>query len=1090
MNAQDYKVLFNQSTALQLILDTNLNIVCATKAFLNNFQTNTEVITGKYVFNVFEFNSTEFGNEGNNTVLASFNKVIKNKITNTLPIIKYNIPNKNGDSFIPRYWKITHSTILDDDNNVKYIVHTAEDVIENETITTTLSQQRKELQKIEESEIFSKTVLNASPDCIKILDTEGRLQFMNENGVCLLEIDDFSQFRNKYWWDLWGDDNQSIIKEAVSKALKGEKVQFQAGDITPKGTAKWWDIVVMPMRIDELTNKTGSLICVSRDITNYKDATFKVKEVEHRYQQMIHSSPSLILILKGIDLIVKVANDAMLEVLGKEKNILEQPLLHVIPELIEQGFGDLLSKVYTTGLPQYGYEVPVYLIRNGKKELFHFTYVYQAQRNIKGEIEGVAVIAQEVTPQALLNKKIKNSEEQFRLLVQQAPVAICVLRGQEYIIETINSQMLEMWDRSLEQAIKKPVFDVLPEFKTQGLKELLDNVIITGERFVAEELALSIRRNGIIDNIYVNFVYEPLLDVNGSITGVMALAHEITELVIARKKMEVQTRLFEDMLMTAPGFVCTLNGPNHVHDLVNEQYQTLFGKRQIKGKPIMEALPELKGQGLDKLLDKVYTTGEPYIGIDIPITLVRDENLLPELGYFNFSYQPMYNEQKEIYAILLFGYEVTAQMLAKKRIEESEIHFRQLADLMPSKISHTDIIGNAHYLNKHWFDYTGLSFDKLKDTGYHNIVHPDDLAAFTKNLKTATETKKVLEMEMRLLNKNGDYKWHLNLASPVLDENESIKMWVGSTTEIHEQMVQKEALELAVKERTAALEIANKELIFQNNEKEKRSAELNIANIELLFQNEEKGKRSAELSIANKELEAFNYVSSHDLQEPLRKIQTFAALILEKEHNNLSENGKYIFKRMQIAAGRMQQLIQDLLSFSRLNTADRRFERFDLNQIVNEVLQDFKDRIDEKNAVIEVASLAELNIVPFQFRQLMQNLLSNALKFAKNDTQLHISISTHIVKGGEHLNNKLIAETIYCHIVFEDNGIGFDQTFSDRIFDVFQKLHSRDEYAGTGIGLAIVKKIVENHNGVVSAHGELGKGTRFDIYIPTNLKNK
>ena len=947
MNAQDYEAIFQQSTALQLVIDTNFNIISASDAFINKSETNRDIIIGKNLFDVFPDNIEQSGNAGSDSIKASFNRVIKNKITDTLPIIKYDIPNPKGGGFITKYWKTSHSPIFDNKNNVKYIVQVAEDVTENELLTIQLEQEKKELQLIEESEVFNRSVLDASPDCIKILDADGRLQFMNENGICLLEVDDFNTIKDNYWWDLWEEDNQQLVKDAVAKANAGERVQFQASRTTAKGNFKWWDIIVMPMQLNGQSYKKASLICVSRDITAYRDADLKVKEVEHRYQEMIYSSHSLILILNGEDLNISVANDAMLEVLGKVKDIIGKPFLKVIPEIKEQGLGDLLRKVYLTGNPEYGYELPVYLIRDGKKQLFHFTYVYQAQRNLKGDIEGVAVIAHEVTPQALLNKKIKSSEEQFRLLVQQAPVAICVLRGETYIIETINTQMLEMWARKLEDVINRPAFDVLPEFKSQGLKELLDNVSSTGKRFVAQELPLSIWRNGTYDNIFVKFVYEPLYNAEGTITSVMALAHEITNLVVARKKMEVQTKLFEDMLMTAPGFVSTLTGPDHVYDLVNDQYQNLFGKRNIQGKPIMAALPELEGQGFDKLLDKVFTTGEPYVGIDIPVMLARDENLAPELRYFNFSYQPMYNEDKAIYAILVFGYEVTEQMNAKKRIEASEIYFRQLADLMPSKIGHTDIDGNAQYFNKHWLEYTGLSFDVLKNIGYHSIIHPDDLVIFAKKFETATQTKTVLEMEMRFLDKNGDYKWHLNLASPVFDDNQEIKMWVGITTEIHEQVVQKTALELAVSERTAALEIANKELQFQNNEKEKRSAELNIANEELVFQNDEKGKRATELSIANKELEAFNYVSSHDLQEPLRKIQTFAALILEKENQNLSDNGKYIFKRMQNAANRMQQLIQDLLSFSHLNSAERRFEPTNLNYIINEVLLDFKDKMIE-----------------------------------------------------------------------------------------------------------------------------------------------
>src|SRR5450631_1991659 len=178
--------------------------------------------------------------------------------------------------------------------------------------------------------------------------------------------------------------------------------------------------------------------------------------------------------------------------------------------------------------------------------------------------------------------------------------------------------------------------------------------------------------------------------------------------------------------------------------------------------------------------------------------------------------------------------------------------------------------------------------------------------------------------------------------------------------------------------RAAELIIANKELAFQNEEKEKRAAELIIANKELAFQNEEKEKRAAELIIANKELLAFTYVSSHDLQEPLRKIQTFVTIILENENKNLSDNGKYNFQRMQLAAGRMQQLIDDLLAFSRINTTELKFEKTDLKTIVDEVKTELKDTIQEKHATIEAIELCPANIIAFQFRQLMYNLISNA----------------------------------------------------------------------------------------------------------------
>ena len=284
--------------------------------------------------------------------------------------------------------------------------------------------------------------------------------------------------------------------------------------------------------------------------------------------------------------------------------------------------------------------------------------------------------------------------------------------------------------------------------------------------------------------------------------------------------------------------------------------------------------------------------------------------------------------------------------------------------------------------------------------------------------------------------------------------------------------------------RAAELSIANKELVFQNKEKEKRAAELIIANKELAFQNEEKEKRAAELIIANKELLAFTYISSHDLQEPLRKIQTFVTIILENEKENLSEKGKYNFERMQLAAGRMQQLIDDLLAFSRINSADHQFENIDLNTIIEEVKNELRDTIQEKEATIEASQLCTANIIAFQFRQLMYNLISNALKFSNPGIAPHITIKCAIVKGTEIDTQNISPKKSYCHITIKDNGIGFEPHFNERIFGVFQKLHGKEVYEGTGIGLAIVKKIVENHKGLITATAELNKGAQFDIYIP------
>jgi light-regulated signal transduction histidine kinase (bacteriophytochrome) len=243
-------------------------------------------------------------------------------------------------------------------------------------------------------------------------------------------------------------------------------------------------------------------------------------------------------------------------------------------------------------------------------------------------------------------------------------------------------------------------------------------------------------------------------------------------------------------------------------------------------------------------------------------------------------------------------------------------------------------------------------------------------------------------------------------------------------------------------------------------------------------------QKNRELEKMNAELQSFAYVSSHDLQEPLRKIQTFATLILEKEKQNLSDKGKDYFRRMQMAAKRMQLLIDDLLAYSRTSTVVGTFVKTDLNEIIKEVKSELKERLEEKHAIIESEGMCMIDIIPFQFRQLMLNLIGNSLKFSKHEIAPHIKLKCEMVNGNQTTINLLSPQKMYCHISVSDNGIGFDPKYADRIFEVFQRLHGKDQYEGTGIGLAIVKKIVENHNGIITATGEPGKGARFDIYFP------
>lgn len=264
---------------------------------------------------------------------------------------------------------------------------------------------------------------------------------------------------------------------------------------------------------------------------------------------------------------------------------------------------------------------------------------------------------------------------------------------------------------------------------------------------------------------------------------------------------------------------------------------------------------------------------------------------------------------------------------------------------------------------------------------------------------------------------------------------------------------------------------------------------------QLVHQLEKKvAERTRELVIANNELETSNHdlqqfasVASHDLKEPLRKIQMFTSLIREKALASDEHVLSYL-DRIASSANRMDQLIQDLLNFSRVSM-EALFAPCDLNQIIGEILVDLEWQIREKNGIVMIGKIPLLEAVPVQIRQVFQNLISNAVKFSREDVPPEISISAALVQK-KSFSAHATSSGHYCRIQISDNGIGFNEQYLDRIFTIFQRLHSREEYEGTGIGLAITKKIIDRHNGIITARSTEGSGATFIIVLPVKQTSR
>ena len=321
--------------------------------------------------------------------------------------------------------------------------------------------------------------------------------------------------------------------------------------------------------------------------------------------------------------------------------------------------------------------------------------------------------------------------------------------------------------------------------------------------------------------------------------------------------------------------------------------------------------------------------------------------------------------------------------------------------------------------------------------GFLKYIHPEDLS-FVKDIIIKMITKdKVVPFTYRVIRADGNLRY-LRGNGKIVANKSGEKILIGTTSDVTDEVLTNQAIE----------------------------------------------QRNRELEANNKELQTFNYVASHDLQEPLRKIQTFISRLIDKDLNSLSENGQQYLLRIQDSSQRMRILIDDLLKFSRANKAEQIFEETNLNKLLENSKQELVQIIEEKKATILNDELPNLNVIPFQMQQLFTNLINNSLKYSKENVAPIITINISEVDGFKENVIPANEKKKYYKIIFKDNGIGFDSQYSEKIFLLFNRLHNKGEYSGTGIGLAICKKIVENHKGFIFADGQINIGTTFTIYLP------
>lgn len=571
----------------------------------------------------------------------------------------------------------------------------------------------------------------------------------------------------------------------------------------------------------------------------------------------------------------------------------------------------------------------------------------------------------------------------------------------------VNRALLDLWGKPLEDVLGKNFSDLeYPPDLAQRLQGQVQQVIDTKQPVKGETPFTG--PNG--ETAHYEYIFVPVLGAAGQVRAVAGSAHDVTRQNQARQQIEDDRARWRDLLRQTPAAIARLRGPEHIIGWINPEYSKLVDRSPefLLGKTVREATPVVEAQNYLEILDRVYQTGEPFSGHEQLVRLKQGDGNLRDV-YVNVVYLPIRNAAAEIDGIFVHITDVTGMVVARKQVEESEQQFRTLAETIPHLAWMADETGKQFWYNQRWYDYTGTTFDEVKEQGWKSVHDPAVLPEVLKLWGETLASGTPFEMVCPLRAANGSFRQFLTRSEPVRDSEGRVVRWFGTSTDITEQR-----------------------------------------------------RIEKELRRINRELEEFAYAASHDLQEPLRMVNIYTQLILSSVGNENERLNQYAHF-VQAGVARMHALIHGLLTFSRsVHAEELPIGTADLTAALSGAMGVLKGRIEETAAVITAPPLPLARGDTAQVMHIFQNVLSNALKYRRMDRAPEICVS--VARDRD--------EWI---ISVQDNGIGFEPQYAERIFGLFKRLH-KDEYPGTGLGLAICKRIAERYGGRMWAEGRPGDG--------------
>ncbi|MDQ3292015.1 MAG: PAS domain-containing protein [Bacteroidota bacterium] len=807
-----------------------------------------------------------------------------------------------------------------------------------------------------------------------------------------------------------------------------------------------------------------------------------------------------------------------------------QTLLQVHPHAKQTGIFAFYQNTFLSGKPK-NFEV------NYQYDGFNAFFKLKAQRAGNGLIVSISEIADQ--DRTAVEKSLRESQTreqmaraeaelqlaQLQNVLMQAPAMICIFEGPNHVFKFVNQAYQQLVGK--RPLVGKPIAEAMPELTGQPIFGLLDNVYQTGETFRANEMLVQLdheNKGGDLGQNYYTFIYQPTRNLEGKIDGILVFAYEVTPLVRARRQIEYshqqvqelneelqvlneelqatneelvatneefynnyaelldtqeelkqlnqelelrvnqrtqalqiaqaeteeQRQRLERLFMQAPAAICILDGPEFTFQLVNPTYQQVFPGRELLGKKLVEALPEVEGTLVTQYLNHVFQTGETIVAKELPLMVSRHEGESMEEVYFSFTYQARRNGQGEIDGILVFAYEVTDQVKARRSIEENAKQLRLITDALPVLISYLDREEKYRFVNQAYESWFHTKPEDLLGRSAREVVGEKAYQGIKQYIDRALAGER-LDFEARMPYRENFTKYIRTSYVPEIRDGEV----AGFYTMVSDVTDQVEA----------------QKVIKESEQQAKALAE------DLARTNEELRQANQQLTRTNVDLDNFIYTASHDLKAPILNIEGLMEALLDQLPTASLQEGN-VQRTMDLildSVHRFKRTIDHLTEITKLQK-ENSGEILPVNvaALLAEVQLDLAPVIQESTAQIEI----DISLCPTirfsekNLRSILYNLLSNAIKYHAPNRPPKVRVFCSITQDYQVLS-------------VEDNGLGIDLNQEHKLFAMFKRLHNHVE--GTGIGLYMVKKIIENAGGKIEVESKVDEGSTFRVFFPINL---